>query len=237
MIDVHAHILPNLDDGPSSIEESIKMCRLATEDGIRTVIATPHMLKDMYPLSRQDVIDKVDVLNTILKEHEIDLKIVPGAEVAIVPDLFDRFMKGDLITVGNSKRHIFIELTDYFPEKEITSVLKSLLDENVIPIISHPERNITIQNNLSILEKFVEMGALSQLTAMSITGDFGYRAQRSATKILKRGFSHFTATDAHSLLWRPPVLSKAMKRISRIIGQEKAREQVMGSGLNILTVD
>lgn len=233
MIDVHAHILANLDDGPSNIEESVKMCRMAAEDGINVIIATPHMFKDIYLVSRQDVIDRTDELNAILADRKIDLKILPGSEIAIVPDVVDRLLRGELLTIGDRGSHIFIELTDYFPEKEIEEMIGAILSENVIPVISHPERNVTIQKHLNLLERFVEIGALSQVTAMSITGDFGHNVQKCVREILKRGLSHFIATDSHSSTWRPPILSDAVKRAGRIIGREKAIEQVMGTGLGI----
>lgn len=233
MIDVHAHILANLDDGPSDIEESVNMCRMAAEDGISVIVATPHMFKDIYPVSRQDVIDRTDELNVILADRKIDLKILPGAEIAIIPDVVGRLIKGEILTIGDRGSHVFIELTDYFPEKEIGEMIAAILQENVIPVISHPERNVTIQKHLNLLEGFVEMGALSQVTAMSITGDFGYHVQKCVKEILKRGLSHFIATDSHSSTWRPPLLSAAVKKASRVIGREKAIEQVTGAGLGI----
>lgn len=233
MIDVHAHILSNLDDGPSDMEESVKMCRIAAEDGIQIIVATPHMLKDIYPVSRQNVVDKVDELNAILKEKGIDLTVIPGAEGAVTPDFVGRIRNGDIVTIDNRGSHVFVELIDYFPEKEIEEMLRAILQEKVVPIISHPERNTTFQKDMKLLERFIEMGALSQVTAMSITGDFGSYVERCVTKMLKRGLTHFIATDAHSPLWRPPVLSKAFKRAARIMGEKRATEQVMGSGLNI----
>jgi protein-tyrosine phosphatase len=233
MIDIHAHILPNLDDGPSNMDESIDMCRIAVEDGIRVVVATPHMLKDIYPLSRRNVIDKVNELNAVLKEKRIDLKILPGAEGAVTPDFVERLVNGDVLTIGDRGTHVFVELIDYFPEEAIKEMMEEIIGEKVVPIISHPERNRTFQKNIKLLERFVEMGVLSQVTAMSITGDFGNDAQRCVTAMLKRGLTHFIASDAHSPSWRPPVLSEAVKRAARIVGEEKAITQVSGAGLNV----
>ena len=233
MIDVHAHILPGIDDGPSTVEESVRMCRMAVEDGIATIIATPHMLKDIYPVSRQDIMGKVDSLNAVLRDEDIDLTVLPGAEVALSPDFVDRLFNGDLLTVNDSGGHVFIELTEYFPEQAIEGMLQTMVDSGIIPIISHPERNASFQKNLGLLERFIALGAMSQVTASSITGGWGKPVQRCVTKILKRDMTHFIATDAHSPKWRPPILSEAVQKTARIIGKKRAQKLVSGSGLNI----
>jgi len=103
---------------------------------------------------------------------------------------------------------------------------KNLTENYVIPIISHPERNITIQKNINILSRFVKAGALSQITAMSITGDFGTCAQKTSKEILKSGLAHVIATDAHSSTWRPPILSNGVRAAKKIIGEDNAIKMV-----------
>jgi protein-tyrosine phosphatase len=96
----------------------------------------------------------------------------------------------------------------------------------MIPIISHPERNMAIQKNITILSRFVKAGALSQITAMSITGDFGTRAQKTSKEILKKELTHIIATDSHSSTWRPPILSNGVKAAKEIIGEDNAIKMV-----------
>ena len=226
MIDMHSHILPGLDDGPDDIGESIRMCRMAADDGIHTIVATPHMLKGIYNFSKKDVLKKVEELNSTLKAKDIPLTILPGAEVVIDPDIFSLIQNGDLLTINDGGSHIFLELTDYFPKKQIENFIKNLIENDMIPIISHPERNTTIQKNITILSRFVKAGALSQITAMSITGDFGIRAQKTSKEILKSGLAHVIATDAHSSTWRPPILSNGVRAAKEIIGEDNAIKMV-----------
>ena len=226
MIDMHAHILPGLDDGPDDIGESIQMCRMAADEGIHTIVATPHMLKGIYSFSKKDVLKKVEELNFALKAENMPLTILPGAEVVIDPDIISLIQNGDLLTINDGSSHIFLELTDYFRKEQIENFIKSLIENDMIPIISHPERNITIQKNITILSRFVKAGALSQITAMSITGDFGIRAQKTSKEILKSGLAHVIATDAHSSTWRPPILSNGVRAAKEIIGEDNAIKMV-----------
>ena len=226
MIDIHSHILPGLDDGPDDIGESIRMCRMAADDGIHTIVATPHMLKGIYHFSKKDVLKKVEELNSAIKAKNIPLTILPGAEIVIDPNILALIHKGDLLTMNNCGSHVLLELTDYFPKEQIENFIKNLTENYVIPIISHPERNITIQKNINILSRFVKAGALSQITAMSITGDFGTRAQKTSKEILKSGLAHVIATDAHSSTWRPPILSNGVRAAKKIIGEDNAIKMV-----------
>jgi len=226
MIDMHSHILPGLDDGPYDIGESVRMCKIAADDGIHTIVATPHMLKGLYAFSKKDVLKKVQELNSTLKTKNIPLTILPGAEIVMDPDILSLIQKGVLLTVNNGGSHIFLELTDYFPKKQIEDFIKNLTANHIIPIIAHPERNLTIQKNINILSRFVKAGALSQITAMSITGDFGRRARMTAEEMLKKELAHIIATDSHSSTWRPPVLSNGLKAVKEIIGKDKAIKMV-----------
>ena len=199
---------------------------MAADDGIHTIVATPHMLKGIYNFSKKDVLKKVEELNSTLKAKDIPLTILPGAEVVIDPDIFSLIQNGDLLTINDGGSHIFLELTDYFPKEQIENFIKNLIENQMIPIISHPERNITIQKNITILSRFVKAGALSQITAMSITGDFGTRAQKTSKEILKSGLAHVIATDAHSSTWRPPILSNGVRAAKEIIGEDNAIKMV-----------
>ncbi|MCK4469884.1 MAG: hypothetical protein KAU60_16205, partial [Desulfobacterales bacterium] len=194
--------------------------------GIHTIVATPHMLKGIYSFSKKDVLKKVEELNFALKAENMPLTILPGAEVVIDPDIISLIQNGDLLTINDGSSHIFLELTDYFRKEQIENFIKSLIENDMIPIISHPERNITIQKNITILSRFVKAGALSQITAMSITGDFGTRTQKTSKEILKSGLAHVIATDAHSSTWRPPILSNGVRAAKEIIGEGNAIKMV-----------
>jgi protein-tyrosine phosphatase len=199
---------------------------MAADDGIHTIVATPHMLKGIYNFSKKDVLKKVEELNSAIKAKNIPLTILPGAEIVMDPDILSLIQKGDLLTINDCGSYFFLELTDYFPKKQIEDFIINLTANDMIPIIAHPERNMTIQKNVTILSRFVKAGALSQITAMSITGGFGTCAQKTSKKIMESGLAHIIATDTHSSTWRPPILSPAVKAVKKIMGEDYALKMV-----------
>ena len=173
MIDLHCHILHGVDDGPQSIEESLSMARAAVNDGIHSVVATPHTLNGIYLNRVKEVISKVATLQNALSENHIELMVYAGANVHLCPRLLERIESGDACTIDNRRKYLLLE----FPPLVIPEALRDeifwLKLNGITPIITHSERNPVIQKNLDILYELVSMGALSQVTAMSITVDFG----------------------------------------------------------------
>ncbi len=222
VIDLHCHILPGLDDGPSSMKESVEMCRIAVEDGIRTIVATPHMLSGMFSVDRDDVLEGVQRVVAALREASIPLEILPGADVHMdrsVPGCLDR---GELITLADLGRHLLLELPqDIVPEGTGELIFQVQL-KRVTPIITHPERNIAIQQKPALLNDLVRAGCLVQITAGSLTGDFGSRVQGCAHRLLGAGMAHLVSTDAHNTGRRSPRLAEARKVVEAEAGPDEA---------------
>jgi protein-tyrosine phosphatase len=222
VIDLHCHILPGLDDGPSSVEEALAMCRIAVEDGIRTIVATPHMLNGMFAVEREDVIEGVGGMSRALGEASIPLQILPGADVHLdrsVPSCLER---GELITMSDLGRHLLLELPQDIVPEGTGEILFQVQLKGVTPIITHPERNIAIQQNPDILNDLVRAGSLTQITAGSLTGAFGTRVRRCALRLLRSGTAHLVSTDAHNTGRRSPRLSEARRVVEQEVGGEEA---------------
>ncbi len=226
MIDLHAHILPGFDDGPRTREEALQMCRRAAEDGIKVILATPHALNGHSLVSTAQVYQAVTSLNTLLAEGEIDVIILPGADVHLDSCLIEKVREGQVLTVNNNRRYILLEFPATTVPASSEQILFQLMLQGVVPIITHPERNYVFQKEISCLERFVQQGALVQVTAMSLTGQFGREPQKSVVKMLKKGLVHVIASDAHSVAHRPPLLSRAVHSASEIVGEEKAKDMV-----------
>jgi len=218
MIDIHTHILPGIDDGPEDMAETLAMCRIAVEDGITDVIATPHMLKAPYDVSRAAVLEKVAELNARLAAEGLPLTIHAGAEIFISPEIPGLLREGRLLTLAGRGTHVFLELTEIFLSDPVEALIRELAEDVVTPVISHPERNAMIQKAPDLLGRFREAGALFQVTAMSLTGGFGAETKNFTLAMLTDGFADFIASDAHSARWRPPVLSKARRVAEGILG-------------------
>jgi len=227
LIDLHCHILPGIDDGPGQMEESVIMADIARSDGIQTIVATPHTLNNVFLNSLSRIIDSVNEFKAFLKEKRIEIGICPGADVHICAGMVERIRMHEAGTVNDNGRYILIE----FPHQMIPpggrEELFELKMNRITPIITHPERNLAIQNRLEILTDFVAMGCLVQITGMSLTGEFGEEAMVSAHQILESRLAHVIATDAHSATSRPPTLSRAVEAAAEILGSHQEAEDMV----------
>jgi protein-tyrosine phosphatase len=226
MIDIHTHILPSVDDGPKTIKESIELCKIAANDGIKIIAATPHSKDGVYEAKSDETLKKVKDLNIKLKKIQLDLEILPGAEVHINERLVKDIESGEVLTINNGRKFLLLELPFIFIPPATDKLISSLKSIGIVSIISHAERIAKFQKTPEILDQLVKSGTLIQITAQSLTGDFGSRERKCAEWLLKHEMVHFIASDVHSLVGRPPILSKALKRAAKIIGEEKARALV-----------
>ena len=227
MIDLHCHILPGVDDGPADVSESIEMARQAVADGIRTVVATPHGLNDVYYNPVGKVIAQVRDLSAVLKTEGLNLKICPGSDARICSRMAERVAAGEAATINLNGRYILAEFPSQVIPDESRNELFGLKLNNITPIITHPERNLVFQHRLDFLYDLVEMGSLVQITAMSITGELGEAAMECAHELLKRRLVHVIASDAHSSQHRPPLLSHAVEAAAHILGDEKTARMMV----------
>ena len=236
MIDIHSHILPFLDDGPKTFEESIEMCKIAAEDGITTIVATPHSMNGMYESESDKIVKAVKELNLKLKEAQVSVKILPGAELHINERLLEDIRTGKALTMNNNKKHILLELPFLFTPPGTDKLIFDLRSIGIIPIIAHAERITFFQRNPKILEQLVKSGILVQISAGSLSGLFGTRERKCAVKFLKNKMVHFIASDAHSAVSRPPVLTRALEEASRIVGEKEAEKLVLENPRQIILI-
>ncbi len=224
MIDIHTHILPGLDDGPRSWDETIELCYMAREDGTEVLVATPHIKNGIYSNRRDNIVEKVNDLREKI-EGRIDLKIYWGADIHITTDLVDKIKTGEVPTI-NDKGYILLELPCELLPPQIENFLFELKLKKITPILTHVERSYWIRKEFERIYRFIEMGALVQVTAMSLTGGFGGEVKSLATELVRLRLAHLIASDSHSLQFRPPGLSSAFKVASSIIGEKDAHAMV-----------
>lgn len=228
MIDIHSHILPGLDDGAKTLEESIQMCRMSYGDGVRTVVATPHTLVAPYENARSEVLSKLQELNSAIRNFQpaLDLRVVPGADVHLCERTLSDLDQGRLTTLNDNGKFLLVEFPSQGIPYGVESVLFQLMTRGITPIITHPERNYEIAHRPERLLEMIKMGCLGQVTAGSLTGDFGPVVRRAAEELLNHRLVHVIASDAHSINGRPPILSKAVRAAERIVGKEEAKKMV-----------
>jgi protein-tyrosine phosphatase len=227
MIDIHSHILPGLDDGAKDMDEAIRMCSIAAEDGIAQVVATPHHLNGTYYNPKNTVADAVASLNEALRKHNVNVTVLPGSDVHLGTDLLDEVKAERIMTINNSGKFMLLELPSFFVTQHVREQVFRLRLIGVTSIITHPERNKIAMEEPDFLYDLVLAGTLLQVTAGSITGDFGGAVEDRARRLIGSGMVHIVATDAHNSSSRPPGLSRAFKILSDSVGPDEARMTVL----------
>lgn len=219
MVDIHSHILPSLDDGARTLEEALAMARIAAEDGVTHMVATPHVGNGLsHDPEPEEVVRRVAELQ---EQVGPGLQILPGNEVRVTGDIVDK-LTANKLTRLNQQSYLLIEFPTMYVPIGADLMFERLQEAGVTPILAHPERNIRIQGRPATLVPFIRSGIRIQVTAMSVTGRFGSEALRCVRRLLKHDCVHFIATDSHRPKNRPPGLSEARKAAARIVGAEAA---------------
>jgi protein-tyrosine phosphatase len=226
MIDLHCHILPGIDDGPRTQEDAIAMCRLAAEDGCRAMVATPHQRRGRWWNSdRAAIAALAQDLQAALGSQ---LRILVGGEVHVDAELLaevEKLPDGGICTLAGS-RYLLIELDDRGRAGEAISLVHEMTVLGWIPVLAHPEFIPWLAGDLDLSARLVSLGARMQLTAMSVTGDFGKGPQADTHALIEAGLAHFVASDCHGLQRRPPGLRRAYQTIADLWGTGVAKRLV-----------
>lgn len=222
MIDVHHHLLYGLDDGPDSIAVSIEMARIALDDGITHVVCTPHA-SHRYNFQPQENELRLASLREELSRVGNGLILGQGCDFHLTWDNIQDAKAHPAKYSINGKQYLLVELPDHFMARGISDTLIDLQGTGLIPIVTHPERNHTIQRNPGRMKSWIANGALVQVTAAAVLGKFGSTARTLAHTFLADDWVHLIATDAHSPGGRPPRMREAYDLIHKMYGEEKAR--------------
>ncbi len=198
LIDIHCHILPDIDDGPKTIDESLKMVAHAVEQGIGSIIATPHYIPGEIEYDVEDVFERVNLLQERIDEVGMKCRIYPGMELYLCPELISHIDNGKVIPLGKDSKYLLVE----FPGRELSPNLIDLLHEikirGYIPIVAHPERNLGIVENPLLINEILQHNVLLQINASSLLGRNGKRTERLAVELIEQGLVSFVASDGHS---------------------------------------
>lgn len=224
MIDLHCHILPGVDDGARSFTEAVAMCRLAAGDGCEAMIATPHQRRgEWWNADRERLAALADQLQT---EVDPGFRVLLGGEIHVDSGLLDEIGKlpegGGVLPLAGS-RYLLIEFDSMGTEADAVHLIHELTVAGWRPIVAHPEFIPWLAPDLARVARLVALGALTQVTAMSITGDFGRRPQVDTWALLDAGLVHFLASDSHNTRRRPPGLRRAYEVVADRWGEPAAR--------------
>jgi len=218
MIDIHTHILPGLDDGARTLEEAVSMVRMAAEEGTRHIVATPHAdLQYRY--------DPETVTRKIAQVTEACGAVIPihrGCDFHLYYDNIHDALQNPAKYAINNKRYVLVEFSDLLIIRTADEVFYRMQMAGMVPIITHPERNMLLQKRAEQLQKWASSGVLLQVTAQSFLGRWGREAKAFSDELMQRGLVHFVASDAHDTVNRPPLLREAYDYVARHWGETRA---------------
>ena len=224
MIDIHAHILPGVDDGSPSLTSSLEMARLAVESGVTAMIATPHCnLPESDEPLWADVLTRCEQdLSQTLAREGIELTLCAGMEIFGTQDTPEKLRDGRLCTLASS-RYPLIEFPFHNYGREASDILERVLSMGLRPIVAHPERYRYTQDEPRLLNLWVDMGCLLQVNRGSLLGRFGAREEALGHSLIERGFAAFVASDAHTSVVRTPWMRDVQELLRREYSQRSAR--------------
>lgn len=221
MIDVHCHILPGVDDGAKSWDVTVEMCRLAKQDGISHIVATPHA-NDRYPYDRERHTEALEELRRRVSGIEFSL----GCDFHASYESVEEAVENPARYAISGTRYLLVEFSDYYMPRQMTEILARLHSAGLATIVTHPERHPVIAQYPDLPEEFVSMGSVLQITADSLRGAWGRAARKTCETLLRKRLAGVIATDAHEDRQRKPVLSKARQAAARIAGEAVADQLV-----------
>jgi protein-tyrosine phosphatase len=218
MIDIHHHLLWGLDDGPTDIETSLAMIEMAVRDGITHIVCTPHA-NARWAFDPEVNRQKLDEL-TSRAMNKVTLGL--GCDFHLSYDNIEDALKNRTKYTIHGKQYLLVEFADLMIPTSINDSFYEMMVAGMQPIITHPERNFTIQKHPERMKEWLRGGCLVQVTSGSLTGRFGKTAQAMAMQFLEKDWVHILATDAHSLQNRPPHLRESYEIVAKHFGRETA---------------
>ncbi|GIN62009.1 tyrosine protein phosphatase [Robertmurraya siralis] len=239
MIDLHCHIIPDVDDGPSHISQFLEMARIAVEQGVTHLFATPHHLNGSYENPKNKILQMTRQYSNYLIEEKIPLVLHPGQELRVHREIFQTIEADEMITLDNQGKYVLLELPSTNVPNYLHEVVYELRLRGITPIIPHPERNVKIVEEPELLYDLLSDGALTQLTAGSIIGQFGKKIKLFSEKLIEHQWTHFIASDAHNTHSRGFFLQQAFEAITKKFGVDaifyyKENAELLLRGQNIV---
>lgn len=229
-VDVHTHILPEVDDGAASIDETIAMLRIAYDGGTRKIAATPHMFLDLF--GNDDVVQVQNSFQLLMLDlhSRVDLfpfleemKFYLGAENYVSPEFLEALEQGCVLSL-NGSRYLLVEFSPSFPFSQIEEAVQRVFGAGYTPVLAHPERYAAIQEDPLRMEAFWEMGGVVQVNAGSLLRGEGSDTRKCAQQLLEEGLVDVIASDGHRPQWRPPNL----QRVFELLEDDYETEDIAG---------
>lgn len=237
MIDIHSHIVFDVDDGPRDLADSRALLEESYRQGVRTIISTSHRRKGMFETPENKIAEHFKLVQEIAKEISDDLTVLYGAEIYYTSDVLDKLEKKIIPSLADT-RYALIEFSMTTPYKEIHTALSNVLRLGITPVVAHIERYHCLENDEKKVRDLIDMGCYMQINSSSVLkpklfGDKYKFMKKRARFFLEKDLVHFVASDMHNLEDRPPYMEEAYQIISKKYGVAYA-EQLFRKNQEIL---
>nr|WP_177295886.1 CpsB/CapC family capsule biosynthesis tyrosine phosphatase [uncultured Blautia sp.] len=223
LVDMHCHILPSVDDGAKNMEEAIRMLKMEYDQGVRTMIVTPHYRKRMFETSVSEIKKQFRLLREVAWEYDRELRLYLGCEFHAEVDMVSLLKAGEVLPMAGS-RYVLTEFSNSMDAFYIRERLYALLSNGYKPVIAHIERYGCMRENIGLIDELIGMGAFVQVNADSITGKEGFGTRYFCKKLLKNGKVHFVGSDCHGSQERISRLGEAYDYVSKKYDSDYADE-------------
>ncbi len=221
MRDLHSHYLPAVDDGAKSIDVTKKMIKNEALNCIKYIIFTPHYILDSRFMSPKSANEEIIEPIVRFAKEEYNINVFLGNEVYCNTKILNLYKNGEITTL-NGSRYMLIEIPMYSKINNVKSIFFELISNGITPILAHPERYTAYYNDIDFFLELRNMGVLMQMNASSIVGDYGRKAKKMVTKLLKANLISFVGTDIHSEHEeKNNLIPKIEKKLKKIVGEEK----------------
>ena len=231
--DVHCHILPALDDGSHSMDETMEMLRIAESEGIRRMIVTPHYKEGRRSAYPSTILERMEEVQELIDQEGIDITLYPGNEILYTSDLEEKLDAGRVLSM-NQTEHLLIEFSPFDDYGYIRNALDNVRSLGFTPILAHVERYECMLKEPKRVAEVRAFGCLIQVNASSVTGENGSKLKHFVHKILKQSLVDFIGTDAHDTERRKPAIWKCAEILYKKYGADYAEALLTGNAEEIL---
>lgn len=218
MVDIHSHILHGLDDGAQTLDESLAMLKIAAAGGTTDIVATPHANTE-FTFDPALVAERLAELSAVAGRS---IRIYPGCDFHLQYENIQDALGNPTKYTINHKSYLLVEFSDLMIFNTTKDIFYQLRSAGMVPVVTHPERNLLLQKRFETISEWVAEGACLQVTAQSLLGRFGRRAKGFTEKLMNAGMVHFVASDAHGTMDRTPDLREAFDYVSNKYGPKRA---------------
>lgn len=233
MIDIHTHLLNNVDDGSRDSVESLTSFKVASEAGFTDIILTPHYIENYYENNVSLIQPKIAELKGKVEDNNININLHTGNEVYVSDSIDELIRSGEVATLAGSRYFLF-ELPQTSRMLTLDNIVMQIKETGVIPVLAHPERYAFVQDNPNVLKDLISRGVLMQSNYGSIIGQYGKNAQKTIIKMLKNNMIHFLGTDTHRTGYVYAHFYKVEKEFLKYISKEKFEELTTKNAEHIL---